>query len=98
VRRAAALARARGTSPRQVSAGLSVALVLPALPGALVGIPLGIGLFTAANGAGVVTIPPGWWLAAAVLGTLLVLAALTVIPARMGARRPVAGNLQSEFG
>jgi putative ABC transport system permease protein len=52
-RRAAALARALGTSPRQVSAGLPVALVLPALPGALVGIPLGTGLFAAANG-------PGW--------------------------------------
>jgi putative ABC transport system permease protein len=97
-RRASALARALGSSPRQVSAGLSVALVLPALPGSLVGIPLGIGLLEAANGAGVVTVPSGWWLAAAVLGTLLVVAGLTAIPARMGARRPVAGILQSEFG
>ena len=44
---------ARSAPPReQVSAGLSAAQVLPALPGALLGIPLGIGLFAAANGAG----------------------------------------------
>src|SRR4029077_16262285 len=88
--RAAALARALGTSPRQVSAGLSVALVLPALPGALAGIPLGIGVYAAANGAGVLTVPPGWWRVAAVLGTLLMVAGLTAIPVRLGARRPAA--------
>jgi putative ABC transport system permease protein len=72
--------------------------VLPALPGALAGVPLGIGLFAAANGAGgrLVTIPPAWWLAAAVLGTLLAVAGLTTIPARIGARRPAAEILQSE--
>jgi hypothetical protein len=71
---------------------------LPALllPGALVGVPLGIGLFAAANGAGVVTVPPAPWLLGAVLGTLLVLAGLTTIPARIGTRRSVAEILQSE--
>ena len=71
-RHSSALARALGATPQQVSAGVSAAQVLPALPGALLGIPLGIGLFAAANGAGtqVLTIPPAWWLAAAVLGTL----------------------------
>jgi len=39
-----ALARALCATPRQVSSGLSVAQVLPALPGALLGVPLGIGL------------------------------------------------------
>jgi hypothetical protein len=43
-----------------------------------------------------VTIPPAWWLAAAVLGTLLAVAGLTTIPARIGARRPAAEILQSE--
>ena len=51
-RHSAALARALGATPQQVSAGVSAAQVLPALPGALLGIPLGIGLFAAANGAG----------------------------------------------
>jgi putative ABC transport system permease protein len=95
-RHASALARALGATPRQVSAGLSAAQVLPALPGALLGIPLGIGLFAAANHAGIVTIPPASWLLAAVLGTLLALAGLTTIPARIGARRSVAEILRSE--
>ncbi len=76
---------------------MSAAQVLPALPGALLGIPLGIALFAAANGAGtrVLTIPPVWWLATAMLGTLVAVAGLTAIPARIGARRPAAAILQS---
>ena len=70
--------------------------MLPALPGALVGIPLGIGLFAAANGAGTVTIPPGWWLLAAVLATLVAVAGLTAIPARIAARQPAAAILRAE--
>jgi putative ABC transport system permease protein len=95
-RRASALARALGASPRQVSAGISAAQVIPALPGALLGVPLGIGLFAAANHAGIVTVPPASWLAAAVLGTLLAVAVLAYIPAHISARRPVAEILQSE--
>jgi putative ABC transport system permease protein len=95
-RRASALARALGASPRQVSAGISAAQVIPALPGALLGVPLGIGLFAAANHAGIVTVPPASWLAAAVLGTLLAVAVLANIPAHISARRPVAEILQSE--
>jgi hypothetical protein len=48
------------------------------------------GQFAAANHAGIVTIPPTSWLAAAVLGTLLAVAVLASIPARIGARRPVS--------
>jgi putative ABC transport system permease protein len=93
---ASALARALGASPRQVTAGTAAAQVIPAVPGALLGIPLGIGLFdVAAQGAGVVT-PPASWLAAAVLGTLVAVAVLAAIPARVGARRPVSPILQSE--
>jgi putative ABC transport system permease protein len=56
--------------------------------------PLGIGLFdlVVKNGS----LPSALWLVEAVLATLLVMAALTVIPARMGARHPVAEILQSE--
>jgi putative ABC transport system permease protein len=95
----AALARALGATPQQVSAGVAAAQVLPALPGALVGVPLGIALFAAANGTGtrVLTVPPAWWLAAAVLGILLAVAGLTAIPARVGARRPAAAILASEL-
>ena len=94
--RAWALARALGVTPQQVSAGLAAAQVLPALPGALLGVPLGIGLFAAANHAGIVTIPLAPWLTAAVLGTLAAVAALTSIPARIGARRPAGEILQAE--
>jgi putative ABC transport system permease protein len=94
--RASALARALGASPRQVSAGLATAQVLPALPGALLGVPLGIGLFAAANHGGVMTVPPVSWLAATVLVSLLVVAGLTTIPARIGARRPPGEVLRSE--
>jgi putative ABC transport system permease protein len=98
-RHPSALARALGATPQQVSAGMSAAQALPALPGALLGIPLGIALFAAANGAGtrVLTIPPAWWLATALLGTLVAVAGLTAIPARIGARRPAAAILQSEL-
>jgi putative ABC transport system permease protein len=41
--------------------------------------------------------PPTWQLLAVVPGTALVVAMLTAIPARLGARRPVAGILQSEL-
>jgi hypothetical protein len=49
-------------------------------------------LFAIANGGGtqVMVIPPAWWLAAAVLGTVVAVAALTACPARIGARQPIA--------
>ena len=96
-RHSSALTRALGATPQQVTAGLSAAQLLPALPGAIVGVALGIALFRAANHAGILTVPPAWWLIAAVLGTLLVVVGLTIIPARIGARRSPAEILQSEF-
>jgi putative ABC transport system permease protein len=95
-RHAAALSRALGASPAQVSAGLCAALVIPALPGAVIGVPLGIGLFKVANHGGVTNAPPGWWLAVAVLVTLVALGLLSAIPARFGTRRPAAEALQAE--
>jgi ABC-type lipoprotein release transport system permease subunit len=91
----AALARALGTSPRQLSVGLSVSQLLPALPGAIIGLPGGIGLYAAVDGGGTATVPATSWLAAVVLGTLAAVALLTAIPARLGARRPAAPVLQS---
>jgi putative ABC transport system permease protein len=91
-----ALSRALGGTPGQISAGLAAAQVLPALPGALLGIPLGIELFALANSGGVMSVPPGSWLAAVVLGTLAAVAVLTAIPAILGARQPAALILQSE--
>jgi ABC-type lipoprotein release transport system permease subunit len=94
-RHTSALARTFGATPRQVSAGLSAAQLLPALLGAVAGIPAGVYLYQAATQEQL-TVPPWWQLLAVVLGTLLAVAALTAIPAGLGARRPVAGILRSE--
>ena len=95
-RRPAALARALGASPRQVTAGLAAAQVIPAVPGAILGVPLGIGLFTVASHTGKVTVPAAAWIAAVVLLTLVAVAVLAAIPARIGAWRPVTEVLQAE--
>jgi len=95
-RAASAVARALGATPRQVSAGIAAAQVMPAVPGALLGIPLGIELFAAASGIGRLVVPPAWWLAAAVLGVLIAAAVLASIPAWLGTRRPAAEILQAE--
>jgi putative ABC transport system permease protein len=95
-RHSSALTRALGATPPQVSAGLSAALMLPALAGAIVGIPGGIGLLAAVTPE-TVTLPPLWQLLAVVPVTLLAVAGLTTIPARLGARRPVAEILQAEL-
>jgi ABC-type lipoprotein release transport system permease subunit len=97
-RHSSALARALGATPQQVSTGLSGAQVLPALAGAGLGIPGGLALFAALGGGGDgVSGPPLWQLLVVVPVTVLVIAALTAIPARLGSRRPVAEILQSEL-
>ena len=97
-RHSSALARALGATPQQVSAGLSLAQVLPALGGAILGIPGGLALYAALGGGGDgVNGPPTWQLLAVVPGTVVVVATLTAIPARLGARRPTAEILQSEL-
>jgi putative ABC transport system permease protein len=94
-RRPSALMRALGARAQQVSTGLLAAQVLSALPGAILGVPLGIGLFKAVGGHQ--TAPPSaLWVAAAVLGTLLAVAGLTTIPALIGTRTSAPQILQSE--
>jgi ABC-type lipoprotein release transport system permease subunit len=95
-RHAAALTRALGATPRQITVGLSVAQLPPALIGALLGIPGGIGIYDAAKNGGSMTPPPVAGLVLIVAVMLVVIAVLTAIPARIGARRPVADVLQSE--
>lgn len=93
-RRSSALMRALGARARQVTSGLVVAQVLSALPGAVVGIPAGLLLFLAAVHGG--TLPPPFWLVATVVGTLVTMAALTVVPVWLGTHQPVAEVLQTE--
>ena len=94
-RHTSALARAFGATPQQVSAGLSAAQLLPALLGAVVGLPAGLFLYRAATQEQL-TVPPLWQLLTVSLGTLLAVAAFTAVPARLGARHPVADILSSE--
>ncbi len=95
-RQPSALSRALGGTRGQVSAGLSLAQVLPALPGAVLGMPLGVLLFAVANATGQVLVPPASWLTALFFGTLAAVAALTFIPSLMTARTAVAPLLQAE--
>ncbi len=95
-RRPAALARSLGASPRQVSTGLSAAQVIPSLPAALLAIPLGVGLFAAVSNGVAPTFPAAAWLVLVVVGTMVAVALLTAVPARIGARRPVADALGGE--
>jgi putative ABC transport system permease protein len=94
-KRASALMRTLGARAQQVSFGLVAAQVLSALPGAILGVPLGLLLFKAAvkHGTG---IPSPLWLIATVVGTLVVMAILTMIPALVGTRQSVAEVLASE--
>jgi ABC-type lipoprotein release transport system permease subunit len=95
-RHSAALARALGATPEQITTGLSVAQLLPALFGALLGIPGGIGFYAAArNGPGVTTLPSALSLAALVVAILIVIGVFVAVPTRLGVRRPVAEILQA---
>src|SRR5580693_5939114 len=95
-RHAAAVTRALGASAGQFITGLSAAQILPAIGGALAGIAGGYALFTAANQGPSASQPPAWWLVTAVLGTLVAVAGLTAVPARLATRRPVAEALQGD--
>ncbi|HWD53508.1 MAG TPA: FtsX-like permease family protein [Acidimicrobiales bacterium] len=97
-RHASAVTRALGATPQQVTAGLSLAQMLPALIGSLLGIPGGFLLYNAAkHGGQSETMPPVPELLAVIVGAVLLVAVLTAIPARWGARRPVASILQAEL-
>ena len=91
-----ALERALGATAGQVTAGLSMAALLPALPGAVLGIPLGIGLYRLLASGTSVSVPPAWQLLGVFLATLLAVTVLTAIPSRFEARRSPAQILQTE--
>ncbi len=96
-RHVAALTRALGATPDQITAGLSVAQLLPALAGALLGIPGGLAIYDGPRtGPQPATILPVLGLVVIVAGTLLAVAVLTAIPARISARRPVADVLAQQ--
>ena len=96
-RHTSALARALGATPQQVGQGLSAAQFLSVLPGSILGIPLGIALVQTVGKSSDAykhaSIP---MLTLVIVGTWLIMSLLTVIPARIGARRSTAQILQAE--
>jgi putative ABC transport system permease protein len=98
-RHPAALARALGATPDQIAAGLSVAQLLPAIAGVVLGLATGIAIYVAPrNAAAPPATFPVLWLAALTVGALLAVVVLTAIPTRVSARRPAAEVLQAETG
>jgi len=73
--------------------------VLPALAGAILGVFPGVVALLAAINAinDNDTLPPLWQLLSVILATVSVVAVLTAIPARTGARHPVAEILRNEL-
>jgi len=94
--RSMALARALGATPRQVTSALTTTQVLAGLVAACIGIPAGLGIYQLAGGDVGKANPPLVALLAVVPCTLAAVAALTSIPARLGANRSVADVLRSE--
>lgn len=94
-RHVTAVERALGASPEQATLAVVVAQLLSALPGAVAGVPVGIGLYLAvgrhSSGA-----PSAIGILAVVLCTVIAVAGLTALPARIGARQSVAEVLQAE--
>jgi hypothetical protein len=86
-RHSAALARALGVTPGDVTTALTAAQVLPALAGALLGLPVGLGFFAAlmvitGGDRDGVSLPPAGELATVVLAVVAAVAGLAALPAR----------------
>lgn len=90
-----AIARTLGATPGQITAGLSAAQLLPTLPGAVLGVPLGLFLVLSLSPPNVAS-PPTWTLLIPALAAPLATAALTALPARLAARRSIARTLSTE--
>jgi putative ABC transport system permease protein len=93
---ASALQRALGATTRQVTSGLSLAALLPALPAALLGLPLGVGVYHLLDPGDPRTTTPLWGSLAVVIAAPLCVAALTAIPSRLGAQRSPTQTLHGD--
>ena len=89
-----ALERALGATAGQVAAGMSIAALLPGLPAAFAGVPLGLLTFQVLDPGQALTQPPVWRLVAVVFTTLLAVTSLTGVPSLRASRRPPAQTLQ----
>ncbi len=94
--RLTATARTLGATPHQITAALTTAELIPALAAALLGIPAGLGIYTLAGGHLAHTTPPFVLALTVIPGMLAIVSALTAIPARIAATRPIAHALRSD--
>jgi ABC-type lipoprotein release transport system permease subunit len=90
-----------GLTPREIGSSLVSAHAAVALIAALLSIPIGVALFRAVYGiAGGssedLVIAPWWWLTLVPIGTLIIVAAATSLPARLATRIPTADALRYE--
>jgi putative ABC transport system permease protein len=97
-RRSLAVARALGASPRQVSESVAAAQVIPAIPGALLGIPTGLALYALVKSTTPMVVPTTWSLVTIVVAAILAVMGLSALPARISAHRSVVNVLQAELG
>lgn len=92
-RRMLAVTRALGISPTQAAAGLGIAQLLPAVAGLVLGGAAGSVIFHALSSSNPAT-PSTAQLAGLALLTFALSVALTAVPARLEARRPIAEILR----
>ena len=90
-----------GVTPREIASSLVGAHAVLALIAAVLSIPLGIGLYFAVYSASGGTsddlvIAPWGWLALVPIGAVLMIAAVTGLPARLATRIPTADALRYE--
>jgi ABC-type antimicrobial peptide transport system permease subunit len=90
-----------GLTPRQIASSLVSAHAAVALLAAVLSIPAGIGLYLTVYGIAGGSredrvIAPWWWLALVPVGTVLMVVAATILPARLATRIPTAGALRYE--
>ena len=94
-RRMLAVARAVGVTPTEAGAAVGLGQLLPAVFGLALGGAAGTALFHALSASRPAS-PPTAQLVGLAVVTLLVTLALTAIPARLEARRPIAEILQGQ--
>ena len=95
-RHPAAVARVLGATPQQITSGLSMTQMFPALLGSLLGIPGGIALYEIPKTTGTTVLPSTLSLVALVVMMMVVIAVFIAVPTRIGARRSAVQVLQSE--
>jgi putative ABC transport system permease protein len=94
-RRVLAVARAVGVTPTEAAAALGLGQLIPAVAGLALGGAAGIALFHALSASHPIG-PPITQLVELTLATLGLTLALTAVPARLEARRPIAETLREQ--